>query len=160
MPLLAVEYSQFLSSNWGSLEFVVFYQYLLNLIYWREGTSVPDEDEADCFEATGSRRDSRFCCGSTYHSVWWDPLFVLHTHTHTQLGTPELHSNAPFTEVCIMSAAIYFLCASPVGTVTAYTGLYLSIKLFTSQTINTNHKYWSRHTWRRFKGCHGCVCWE
>jgi hypothetical protein len=37
-----------------------------------------------------------------------------------------------------MSAPIYFLCASPVGTVTAYTGLYLSIKLFTSQTINTN----------------------
>ncbi len=60
MHLLAVEYSQCLSSNWGSLELVVSYQYLLNLIYWREGTSVPNEDEADCFEATGSRRDSRF----------------------------------------------------------------------------------------------------
>jgi hypothetical protein len=36
----------------------------------------------------------------------------------------------------------------------------LSIKLFTSQTINTNQKYWSRHAWRRFKGCNGCVCWE
>jgi hypothetical protein len=105
-----------------------------------------------------------FGCGSTYHSVWWDPLFVRererHTHTQRKLGTPEIHPNAPIAEVCIMSAPIYFMCASPVGTVTAYTGLYLSIKLFTSQTINTNHKYWSRHTWRRFKGCHRCVCWE
>jgi hypothetical protein len=166
MHLLAVEYSQRLSSNWGSLGLVVSTStYSLWFIGERELQYLMKMRQI-VLKPLGRGGILVFCCGSTYHSVWWDPLFVrererhTHTHTHTKLGTPEIHSNAPITEVCIMSAPIYFLCASPVGTVTAYTGLYLRIKLFTSQTINTNHKYWSRHTWRRFKGCNGCVCWE
>jgi hypothetical protein len=88
MQLVAVEYSQFLSSNWGSLELVVFYQYLLTLIYWREGTSVPNEDEADCFEATGSRRDSRFLLWQ-YEPQCDEIRYLLEreretTHTHTE----------------------------------------------------------------------------
>jgi hypothetical protein len=170
MHLLAVECSQFLSSNCGSLELVVVYQYVpIHFDLLERGNFSTSWRWGRLFWSPWVEAGFSFFVVAVRTTVSDEIRYLLerererdtHTHRHTKLGTPEIHSNAPITEVCIMSAPIYFLCASPVGTVIAYAGLYLSIKLFTSQTINTNNKYWSRHTWRRFnQGCHGCVCRE
>lgn len=98
MQLVAVEYSQFLSSNWGSLELVVFYQYLLTLIYWREGTSVPNEDEADCFEATESRRDSRFFVVAVRTTVSDEIRYLLERETHTHTESWEFQKFIPMPQ--------------------------------------------------------------
>jgi hypothetical protein len=88
MHLLAVEYSQRLSSNWGSLGLVVSTStYSLWFIGERELQYLMKMRQI-VLKPLGRGGILVFCCGSTYHSVWWDPLFVRErerdTHTHTQ----------------------------------------------------------------------------